>query len=335
MMTPPPVSGTLFPTTVGAETRLNYLAASITANTAYIDNVLPGATTMPVSDMTYSILPTLSLNRTTPRQLATMTYSTEFTFYQPTSALNAVDQAAALTFQDRLTPGIAINLQDFFTRTSNVFNLSFPFTGGGITGSAQPPTAAVIAPFAEQLRNTANAAVTYQFARNGMVGVGGSFDIFNLPNPSQAPGLYDSSAEGAQAFYNRRWTPKQYGGLTYEYARTWRILRMEQTEVRDAHAASVLHGLLQSHIFFVDFGGNTAREHRSVQLVQLHRVVACGCREPGLAEHAQQSGSQLSASHNFRCWVGWSLLFQRRERIGRLEVCPYLGCGIRDRIYNN
>ncbi len=48
--------------------RSNYLAAGLILNTAYNDNVPAGGSTTPVSDIIYSILPTITLDQTTPRQ---------------------------------------------------------------------------------------------------------------------------------------------------------------------------------------------------------------------------------------------------------------------------
>ena len=68
MLTPPPVSGLQYPTTSGAETRSNYLDMGIAMNAAYTDNILPDVFATPVSDETYSIVPSIDLNRTTTKQ---------------------------------------------------------------------------------------------------------------------------------------------------------------------------------------------------------------------------------------------------------------------------
>lgn len=226
MMTPPPVSGLLYPNIARTDVRSNYLSAAVTANVAYIDNVLPAATAtplndyLPVSDYIYSILPTFSLDRTTPLQHLTMTYRPAIAFYTPTSALNNVDHDAEIVFQDRLSPNVSISLQDFFLRTSNVFNESYPFAAGGLTGTTQTPVPAVIAPFAEQMRNIANGAFTYQFGANAMVGGGGSVINYDFPNPTLTTGLYNSNGGGGSGFYTRRFARSQYFGVTYDYFRT-------------------------------------------------------------------------------------------------------------------
>ena len=220
MLIPPPVSGVAYPTTVGSQTRSNYLAGGFVFSTAYNDNVVAGGSTVPVGDVIYSILPTITLNQNTVRQQLALTFSPGFTFYQHTNALNAANQSAALDFQYRLSPHTTIRLGDSFQRSSSVFDQLDSVTGGAISGSTLSPPAQVIAPFAERLNNTANADFSYQFSRNGMIGAGGVVATSNYPNPEQASGLYNSSSRGGSAFYSRRLSSGQYIGVTYQYLRS-------------------------------------------------------------------------------------------------------------------
>lgn len=219
MMTPPPVSGMPYPNFTGTETRSNYLAASLNLNAAYNDNVVPGIAAHAVSDEIYWILPSVTLSKSTTRQKVTLEYSPSFSFYQHTSVLDAVDQSASVVVQDRLSPHVSISLQDYFLRTSDVFNQSYPFAGGNLTGVAQAPVPALIAPFVEQMSDTANGSIDYQFGRNSMVGGGGSYSTFRFPNPTAAANLSNSDGEGASAFYSRRLSGMQYTGLSYVYFR--------------------------------------------------------------------------------------------------------------------
>ena len=220
MLIPPPVSVEAYPTTVGDEERSNYLATGLILNTAYNDNVLAGGSTTPVRDVSYSIRPTMTLNLTTPRQKRTLTYSPGFTFYQHTSALNAADQSAALNFQYRLSQHTTLSVNDSFQKSSNVFNQPNSPSGAGISGSAQSPSTGVVVPYADQLSNTANIGLSYQFSMNSMMGVGGMDAQSNYPNPAQASGLYDSNSIGGSVFYSQRLSRTQYVGLTYQYRRS-------------------------------------------------------------------------------------------------------------------
>lgn len=217
MLIPPPVSVGAYPTLVGSEERSNYLTTGLIFNTAYDDNILAGGSTTPISDVIYSIWPTITLNLTTPKQKRTFTYSPGFTFYQHTGALNAADQNAVLDFQYRLTQHTTIIVDDSFQKISNVFNQPYPLSGGAISGSAQSPPTQVIAPFADQLSNTANGALSYQLSENGMVGFGGIVTQSNYPNPAEAAGLYNSNSLGGSAYYTQRLSRSQYVGVAYQY----------------------------------------------------------------------------------------------------------------------
>jgi hypothetical protein len=218
MMTPPPVSGVPYPSVAGSETRSNYMATSVTISPAYIDNALPNATATPVGDFSVSIAPCVSFDRSTPRHAEQITYSPYFNFYEPTSDLSTVDQSAALGGQFRLSPHVALSIQDSVIKTSNVFNESYPFSNP-ITGSAQIGAPSVIAPYADQLSNRTAGVLGYQFSANAMVGGGVFYDKFDLLNQSQAVGLYDSNALGGSVFYTRRLNRQQYFGLAYQYNR--------------------------------------------------------------------------------------------------------------------
>lgn len=218
MQTPPPVSGQAYSTTVGAEARSNYLHAGFAVMTAYTDNVLLGTGTNPVGDMSYSVFPTIALDQTTSRLHQTLTYSPGFTFYQHTNSRNEADQNLALDFQYRLSPHVTASVQDEFRKSSNVFNQPYSFSGETISGSAQSPFVPVVAPIADQLSNSANAELTYQFDRNSMIGASGTFAILHYPDPNQVPGLSNSNTRGGAVFLAHRLSERKYIGISYQYS---------------------------------------------------------------------------------------------------------------------
>ena len=65
MQTPPPVNGEAYPMAVASETRSNYIRAGFTVNTTYSDNVLANYDTGPVSDTSYSVFPTIAIDKVT------------------------------------------------------------------------------------------------------------------------------------------------------------------------------------------------------------------------------------------------------------------------------
>jgi hypothetical protein len=218
MLTPPPVSGEGYQTTIGSQARSNFLAVGLAFVGSYDDNVLAGSNSTPVADGIYSISPTIALNQTTLRQKLTLQYSPGFTFYQNTSSLNAANQSAAFNFQYRLSQHMTISLNDSFQKSSSAFDQLASLSGGVPSGSTLYPQTEVVAPYANQLSNTANAEISYQFSRNGMIGASGIFTANNYPNSTQASGLSNSSSWGGSAFYNHRLSSKQYMGVTYQYS---------------------------------------------------------------------------------------------------------------------
>jgi hypothetical protein len=244
MLTPPPVSAEGYPTTVGSQIRSNYLAAGLIFNTAYSDNLLAGESTTPVSDFIYTISPTITLNKTTPRQNLALTYSPGFTFYQHTSALNAVNQNAAVIFQYRLSQHTTVSLNDSFQKSSNVFDQLYPVSGVAISGSSQTPPIGVVAPYADQLHNTANMGLSYQFNRSGMIGASGVVTENNYPNPAEASGFYNSNSFGGSVFYSQRLSSTEYIGVTYQY------LRSQSDPVNAQTNPAIAQSEVQTHTFF-------------------------------------------------------------------------------------
>jgi hypothetical protein len=219
MPTPPPVSGENYPVSFASEERANYLRGGVTFNTAYSDNVLGATSNHPVSDVSYSVWPTLALDETTPRLHWTLNYAPGFTFYQRTGSRNETDQTAAVDFQYRLSPHVTLAARDAFQKTSNVFNQPDLGAAGAVSGGIQQANQSVIAPVADRLSNSGNVGITYQFAANSMIGASGTFTNLHYPNPAQVPGLFDSESQGGSAFYSFRITKMHTVGVTYQYQR--------------------------------------------------------------------------------------------------------------------
>lgn len=213
------MTGEAYPTAVGSETRSNYLRAGLIMNTTYSDNVLGEYEATPVSDTSYSIWPTIAIDKVTSRMRWDSIYSPGITIYEHTSALNETDQNAMLNVSFRVSPHMTASLRESFRKTSDVLNQPDSFSGGAISGSGGPAFP-LIAVTADQLTNTANGELTYQFDRNSMVGGGGTFTILHYPHPTQAAGLYNSSSQLGSAFYSHRLSGKQYVGGIYQYSET-------------------------------------------------------------------------------------------------------------------
>src|ERR1700692_608074 len=157
MKTPPPVSGQPYPTQVTSEERSNYLRGGLAFTTAYTDNALGSiGGSKPVSDVSYSVGPTLALDQTRSRLHFVMNYAPGFTFYQRTSSRNEQDQNLSIDLKYRLTPHLTLFAQDGCLKTSNVLNQQNYSPAGAVFGGAQTPNFSVIPPIADLLSNNAN-----------------------------------------------------------------------------------------------------------------------------------------------------------------------------------
>jgi len=195
----------------------NYVRVGGTIITAYSNPVPANADyTNVTSDISYAIQPLIALNRNSTRLYFMLNYRPGFTFYQRTGDLNNQQtQAVALDFQYRLSPHITATLRDSFEKTSNGFNqLDSPTSE---TAPGAPPVT-VIAPVADQLKNSADAEFTYQFRRDSMMGAQGTFANQTFPDTAQVPGLYDFGSKEWCGFYNKRLARKHYVGMTYQYS---------------------------------------------------------------------------------------------------------------------
>lgn len=256
MQTPPPVTGQTYPTAFTSEERANYLRYGVVFTPAYTDNALGGGGTAghPVSDVSYSVAPTLDIDEHTSRTQWVATYAPGFTFYQRLSARNEADQNASLSFSYRLSPHITFNAQDSFQKSSNVFNQPNFGSTGAVSGGSQVPNFSVIAPVASRLSNSGDVGLTYQFAQNGMVGANGTFTNLHYPDPSQVPGLFDSSSQGGSAFYSLRVSKMHYMGVTYQYQRLLSYPSAGLSETQ-THAVMLFYTLYPSTHFSMSFFG--------------------------------------------------------------------------------
>lgn len=256
MLTPPPVSGQTYPVALTSQERSNYLLGGISFTSAYTDNATGGVTGHPVSDISSSVFPIVALDETTSRLHSVLTYAPGFTFYKRTSALNSANQNASIEFEYRLSQHVTVSARDSFQKTSNVFNQPTGLTSTGVvSGGTQSPNFSIIAPIADQLNNSGNVGISYQFAMNDMVGGSGTFSNLHYPNPTQVPGLYDSSSQSGLAFYSHLISKGQYLGATYGYQRllSYPTVGVNETQT---HAAFLFYTFSPMSRFSISiFGG--------------------------------------------------------------------------------
>jgi len=216
MLMPPPVSDVGFPVETGAEERSNYLSGGVTFNGGYVNNLYPGYGATSINDALYLVQPTISADHTTDRSHETFTYTPAFTFYDPNSTLNFVDQSGSAALQYRLSPHVNIVAGDSVAKTSDT--LTEPLSSASVSGGLPPVTPGIIFPFAPQLSNSAYAQLGWQLSMNDMLGFGGITALFDFSNTSESQGMYNSNSRGGSAFYTHRLAERQYIGATYQYS---------------------------------------------------------------------------------------------------------------------
>ncbi len=302
MMMPPPVSGQAYPSELGGAERSNFLRAGLTFTTSYIDNFYAGsASTM--AETSYSILPMISYDQTTPRQHRAFTYRPGFTFYQPSSVLNDLDQSLNASYQYRLTEHLAVNVNDFFQKSSTAFSSSGS-DGGVISGGLPTTVPGIIAPFAERLTNSAEGGLSFQFSQSGMVGVSGSFRYLSYPNPSESTGLYGSDNRGGSVFCNRRISATQYMGVNYQYS--WVISHVQGADSEtQTHTINAFYTIAPKHNLSFSISGGP--QHYSIEQSGLP---ASGSWGPAVTASMgwQESRINLAASYSREVSGGGGLL---------------------------
>jgi hypothetical protein len=255
MLMPAPISGAGYSMGFTSETRSNYLRGGLTFSTAYDTDAATGANGRAISELSYSIWPTISLDQTRSRLHWVLTYSPGFTFYQKTSGLNQADQNLAVDLKYQVSPHVTLAVRDTFVQTSNLLNQPYSNLEQPVSGGVSVPNNSVIAPLAETLTNTANVNLSYQFSANSMVGATGTFTNLHYPTQSQVPGLSDSSSKGGSAFYNYRISKMHYIGATYQYQEFLSFPALGQSETQ-THSMYFFYTVYLKPTFSISlFGG--------------------------------------------------------------------------------
>jgi hypothetical protein len=255
MLTPPPVSGQIYSTAFSSEERSNYLRGGIVFTTAYTDNALGPLAGYPISDISYSIAPMVTLDESTSRLGSLLTYAPGFTFYQRETNRDEADQNASIDFHYRLSPHVTFSARDSFQKSSSAFNEPDLASSIGVSGGSEGVNFSVIAPLADVLRNSGNLGLTYQFSLNSMVGASGTFTNLHYPDPSEVPGLYDASSQAGSVFYSLRLSKENYIGASYQYQRLMAYPSEGLSETQ-THAALLFYTVYpNAHLSFSFFGG--------------------------------------------------------------------------------
>jgi hypothetical protein len=302
MSLPPQVSGAFYPSTVGSQERSNTLSAGIITSAAYVDNVLPGETSQPISGETYSTTANIRLAMKTGRSSGGLTYSPGFIFFEPTTELNSFTQNVAADFQYRVSPRLTLSAQDVFQQNSTEFSQPYTFAGATISGGEESTAPLILLPYVGQVMDFTNVHLGYQFSRLSMIGGSGSFSTFDFSNLTQYSGLYDSIAGGGSVFYSRRLGRRQYMGLSYRYSISESSPISSTTE---SQYGSAFYSILLAHGLSVSVIGGPEYSTTTVPgSVASHTWAPSGSISAGW----QKSRANLAATYSRSVMTGWGLL---------------------------
>lgn len=299
MLTPPPISGWAYQVALDAEQRPNTVSYGVIFNSAYSDNAFAAIGRGAVSDISYSVWPTISLDASTSRRYWNFSYSPGFTFYQRTSSSNQADQGASLDFQYRLSPHVTLDVRDTFSKSSSIFNQP----NGGQTdvfGGTGGPNDSVIAPVANRMRNYGIFDLTYQYSSDDMIGGGGMFGNLHYPEAGPNFGLWDSSAQGGSFFYTHRFSARHYLGAWYEYQHLMSFPDGLDAETQ-THSAFVFYTFFPSPRFSLSVFGGPQRADITEPALVSSGLPAFAVRtwEPGAGASLAFQGRTLSAALSY------------------------------------
>ena len=288
MLTPPVVSGQSYP---GGDRFAGAFQLSA-RRSDFCDRLqrqrsgTAGPNSVPVSDVSYSVWPTIALDQTTTRLHWTLNYAPGFTFYQHTSSRNEADQNAAVNFQYRLSPHVTFSAVDSFQKSSNVFNQPDLGSAGAVSGGAQAANLSVIAPVADRLSNNGNVGMTYQFAANAMIGAERNFLEPALSRSKRGAGPVRFRVRRAGRRSTAIALPQDYLGVTYQYQRLLAFPTQGENETQ-THAVLFFYTYNRTPEFTLSlFGGpqhsdTVQTERRKRPRFSLLRLFPCRRCGPG------------------------------------------------------
>ena len=233
MSTPAPLGGDGNSLAFAMETpRTNYVRGGLHLQTAY-DDELPFSG-RGISDISYSVWPSISLEQSRSRLSWDLTYSPGFRFYQRNAFLNGTDHYLTLGFQYRLSPHVSLKFGDSFQKTSTVLNAADDLNAPPQSGTVQGPNTSIVLPATPRINHLSDVEMTYQFGRNSMLGARGSFSGLWYPDRNRFSGLYDSTTEAAEAYYTKRLSDRHYIGTVFGMQNLFTHPGTAETQTRSA-----------------------------------------------------------------------------------------------------
>ncbi len=228
--------------------RSNYLRGGITLGSTYDDNA-GNAVSPKIGDFSYSILPNIQIDQTRSRLHWVLGYLGGFTANQRLTSRNQGSHNLNGSLAYRLSPHMDLRVSDSFLDTTGLLQQFENGLGTPVTGPVNQPNQTLITPLAKNLNNTGNVDWSYQFSRDDMIGAGGTFyDAHFRDLPEGSTTLLDTSTRSGDAYWNHRFTARNWTGITYKFQRL---------DVGSGTNLTKTHSLLLSHTIYL-------REHLTI-----------------------------------------------------------------------
>ena len=222
--------------------RSNYLRGGITVGATYDDNAT-NTVTNPVGAFSYSVLPNISLDQTRSRMHWTMSYAAGFVANQHVPDRNQASHDFNGSLDLRLSPHVDLHLDDAFVKTTGFLQQFRDSAITPVTGPINQPNSTVITPLADGLTNTASANLTYQFSAGNVIGGAGTFYDSHFSDAAPgSPSLMDTTSRAGNVFFNHRFNPKNWTGITYKF---------QDLSFAPGNSNSRTHSFLLSHTIYL------------------------------------------------------------------------------------
>ena len=194
----------------------NFLTGGVTITQMYTDNAQL-TNTGNMSNLSYDIQPQIAVNHAGPRLAYSMAASAGFVVNRDIQEQNQATQGGTLDLTYNLRQFTTLRVSESFTNTTGLW--SGPAAGaggGGNIGAAQQPNQSLLT-YGRFWTNTALAELNHQFTLNGTGGLRATHFYTWFPDNATSPvvgSIYGGQTYSAEAFYNHRFSSRQWIGTT-------------------------------------------------------------------------------------------------------------------------
>lgn len=194
----------------------NYVSGGVSITQMFSDNAELTSNDR-ISDLSWEIMPHLGLVHSSTRLTYDLNAMGGFVVNRTLNDRNRSTESGAADLSYRLTQFVTMRLSDSFMNTTGLWSGLTPGTGtaGGI-GAVQAPNSSVFS--YERFRsNTALGELSGQLSASSFAGIRAVHSYTWFPDGASSPlvgALYNGQIYTAEAFYNRHFTARNWGGIT-------------------------------------------------------------------------------------------------------------------------